>query len=447
MVWDIVKAPFKAIGKAVKWVGKQIMKGFGKVGRFMNKFGILGQVGMMFITGGISSAMFAGLRTLGQGFMTGLSTAGKFGQLAHKVITGVQKIAAIPGNAVGTAAKEAFGSITDAVVGSIKDTYSYISNKIPGLASPDKIQSLKGTGGFIDEVTATLSDAKKRAIDLPSTVADATAQSITDAGKFLNQKELYTNIGYTPETAPDIRTFDVKTGTKIKRDITDKSLAHPRGKPMLDPETGEVMREDVFRTVQKDIKYSGENLEAFRLDAERAGAPSIGFPLEQDSLLYPTSKDYKAITSALDPQMVTSEGTQTTFGELTSRLPTEGLLRRSGSAMADEARDWFTLQKFGSSGMQGVSQSLIAPTRPEGVALSLPSATPARSQSGAISDTIKVMTEQQWRDEQAPNYLLAWDTNPDLFYDGLENVNQSTYNQMMGYDLERPKGTLAFPIS
>ena len=75
---------------------------------------------------------------------------------------------------------------------------------------------------------------------------------------------------------------------------------------MLDPETGEVMREDVFRTVQKDIKYSGENLEAFRLDAERAGAPSIGFPLEQDSLLYPTSKDYKAITSALDPQMANS---------------------------------------------------------------------------------------------------------------------------------------------
>ena len=446
MVFKSVWKGIKSVGKAFKWVGKQIMKGFGKLGKFMNKFGILGQVGMMFITGGISSAMFAGLRTLGQGFMTGLSTAGKFGQLAHKVITGVQKIAAIPGNAVGTAAKEAFGSITDAVVGSVKDTYSYISNKIPGLASPDKIQSLKGTGGFIDEVTTTLSDATKRAIDLPSTVADATAQSITDAGKFLNQKELYTNIGYTPETAPDIRTFDVKTGTKIKRDITDKSLAHPRGKPMLDPETGEVMREDVFSTVQKDIKYSGENLEAFRLDAERAGAPSIGFPLEQDSLLYPTSKDYKAITSALDPQMVTSEGTQTTFGELTSRLPTEGLLRRSGSAMADEAKNYFTLQKFGSEGMQGVSQSLISPTRPEGQQLSMPTAQQVRAQTDVISDTVAAMTNQQWRASR-PNYQLSWDNNQlDNFYDGLD-TNQATYNIGMGYGLSRPKGTVAFPTA
>ena len=206
---------FKSIWKGVKWVGKQIMKGFSKLGKFMNKFGILGQIGMMFITGGISSALFAGLSTLGQGFMTGLSTAGKFGQFAHKVITGVQKIAAIPGNAVGTAAKEAFGSITDAVVGAVKDTYSYISNKIPGLASSAKIQSFKGTGGFYDKITSTLMDAGKRTIDIPSKVAEATAQSVADAGKFLGQRDLWTEAGYTPKTAPDIRTFDVKTGTKI----------------------------------------------------------------------------------------------------------------------------------------------------------------------------------------------------------------------------------------
>ena len=472
MVWDIVKAPFKAIGKAVKWVGKQIMKGFGKVGRFMNKFGILGQVGMMFITGGISNAMFAGLKTLGQGFMTGLSTSGTWGELAHKVITGVSKIAKIPGNAVGTAAKEAFGSITDAVVGSLQDTYSYISNKIPGFGNSEKIQKMFGTDGYFDTVSETLLDAGKRGWDAPSKAWDAAAQSVTDAKKFLGQRELWTRAGYTPATAPDIRTYDVKTGTEP---IKDK-----RGKTIKDPTTGKAMRRDVYETVQKDIKYSGKNLDLYEQAADRAGLylepdealmgqPQYpvaetgaeymeGFQQRQKSLLAAEKAydDYSALTSALDPQMVKDPAIikqstgqpipEVTFGELTSRKPTEGLLRRSGSAMADEARDWFTLQKFGSSGMQGVSQSLIAPTRPEGVALSLPSATPARSQSGAISDTIKVMTEQQWRDEQAPNYLLAWDTNPDLFYDGLENVNQSTYNQMMGYDLERPKGTLAFPI-
>ena len=163
------------------------------------------------------------------------------------------------------------------------------------------------------------------------------------------------------------------------------------------------MREDVFKTVQKDIKFSGDNLEAFRLDAEKKGLylepdealmgqPQYpvaetgaeymeGFQQRQKSLLAAEKAydDYSALTSALDPQMVKDPAIikqstgqpipEVTFGELTSRKPTEGLLRRSGSAMADEARDWFTLQKFGSSGMQGVSQSLIAPTRPEGVAL------------------------------------------------------------------------------
>ena len=470
---------FKAIGKGFKWVGKQIMKGFGKLGKFMNKFGILGQIGMMFITGGISSALFAGLSTLGQGFMTGLSTAGKFGQFAHKVITGVQKIAAIPGNAVGTAAKEAFGSITDAVVGAVKDTYSYISNKIPGLASSAKIQSFKGTGGFYDKITSTLMDAGKRTIDIPSKVAEATAQSVADAGKFLGQRDLWTNAGYTPATAPDIRTFDVKTGTQIKRDIADRSLAHPKGKPMLDPKTGKVMREDVFKRVQKDIKYSGKNLDLYEQAAERAGAVfeindpyrskfdvrgvesggeyMEGFQQRQKSLLEAMGKDdYEAITGAIDPQMVKDPAImkqstgqpipEVTFKDLTSRLPTEGLLRRSGSAMADEAKDWFTLQKFKSEGMQGVSQSLIAPSRPEGVVLSMPESTMVRADTQGIAGTIKAITDQQWRADPEPNYQLAWDTNnTDSFYDGF-NTNQPTYNQMMGYGLERPKGTLAFPI-
>ena len=40
-ILNVITKPFKAIGKAFKWVGKQIMKGFGKLGKFMNKFGIL----------------------------------------------------------------------------------------------------------------------------------------------------------------------------------------------------------------------------------------------------------------------------------------------------------------------------------------------------------------------------------------------------------------------
>ena len=189
----IITAPFRAIGKGFKWVGKQIMKGFTKLGKFMNKFGILGQIGMMFITGGISSAMFAGLRTLGQGFMAGLANSSSaMMQAAHKVLEGAVKLAKIPGNTVGTAVRETFGTISEAVTTTVKDTWNYIGKAMPGntpIAAPD-------IGGSIDKIVGNTME--KAGGIIPKTKA-AFTQSVGDASKFFKEVD-FTKKTYSPET-------------------------------------------------------------------------------------------------------------------------------------------------------------------------------------------------------------------------------------------------------
>jgi hypothetical protein len=180
-ILNVITKPFKAIGKAFKWVGKQIMKGFSKLGKFMNKFGILGQVGMMFITGGISSAMFAGLKTLGTGFMAGLANSSSaIAQAAHKVLSGAVKLAKIPGNTVGTAAKETFGTITEAVGTTVTDTAKYIGRAMPGgpeLTAPDITGSIEKTMGKLVENGGNIVTETKKAF----------TQSVGDASKFLKK--------------------------------------------------------------------------------------------------------------------------------------------------------------------------------------------------------------------------------------------------------------------
>ena len=150
-VFDAFKSIGRVIAAPFKAVGKLISKGFNKLGKFMNKFGIVGQMGMMFITGGISSAMFQSLSTFGGGFMQGLSVGGNLSQTAHKILSGFARVAKIPGNAIGTTAKETFGTITDAVVGTVGDTYNLLDKALPlPFGGPSKFNNF---GEFANSVS------------------------------------------------------------------------------------------------------------------------------------------------------------------------------------------------------------------------------------------------------------------------------------------------------
>lgn len=122
-----ISKPFKAIGKAFKSIGKGIMKGFKSIGKFANKMGIFGQVGMMMLTAGIANAAFGAMSTMGQGFMQGLSQSNNIvAKMAYSTMTGVQKVVGAPLKTVSSA----FTNVTKAATSILKDVGINIGNAI-----------------------------------------------------------------------------------------------------------------------------------------------------------------------------------------------------------------------------------------------------------------------------------------------------------------------------
>jgi len=69
------KKIFKGIGKVFKKIGKGIKKTFKSFGKFMDKIGIVGQIGMMFILPHMAGALFKGLGGLTSAVGTGITGA------------------------------------------------------------------------------------------------------------------------------------------------------------------------------------------------------------------------------------------------------------------------------------------------------------------------------------------------------------------------------------
>ena len=109
---------FKSIGKVFTSIGKVIKKAFTAVGKFTNKLGIVGQIGMMFIMPAIGGLAMKGLTTLGSGFMTGLNAAAQgtgalsgVAKVTHGIFSTVAKIA--------SSGMKIFDTITGAVKGTL----------------------------------------------------------------------------------------------------------------------------------------------------------------------------------------------------------------------------------------------------------------------------------------------------------------------------------------
>lgn len=159
----IFKKIFKKVGKVFKGIGKTIKKGFQKFGKFMNKFGILGQIGMMFITSGIANFAMQGLMKLGSGFMTGLAntgwtttagvtsaTSGVMGGVArvsHAVLSTAAKVAQTGMNA--------FRTITDTVMGVVTDTARAIGTKMGMNITPmPNLSGAANAGSILENAAA-----------------------------------------------------------------------------------------------------------------------------------------------------------------------------------------------------------------------------------------------------------------------------------------------------
>ena len=179
----LFKKIFKGIGKVFKGIGKGIKKGFAKFGKFVDKLGIFGQIGMMFIMPGITNFMMKGLTQLGSGFMAKLAlTAGGKGftagvaRVSHAVLSTAAKTA-------GTISK-AVGDVTSAVTGTVSDTVrsmgNYMTNgKIGAINKLDALGNVvldkAGTavkGGFEDILPNFANRVKGGWTDLTKSVGD-----------------------------------------------------------------------------------------------------------------------------------------------------------------------------------------------------------------------------------------------------------------------------------
>ena len=143
-----VTAPFKAIGKAFKSVGKGIMKGFRAVGKTMNKLGIVGQIGMMMLTSGIANAAFSSFGSMAGGFFQSAAASdGFFSKFVTGVATGVRTIASAPLKM----GKSIFSNVTQGVLGTLGDIGKYLVSKLPGGTDP---LAWKDTwGSIVDRVS------------------------------------------------------------------------------------------------------------------------------------------------------------------------------------------------------------------------------------------------------------------------------------------------------
>ena len=138
--FSFIKKAFKGVTKVFRSVGKFIKKGFNKLGKFMNKFGILGQIGMALLTSYVGGHVFGylakGVSGYGTTAMKGLVQAAKAdtltGSAARLVMSGVEKAVKV-GGVLKNTYNATIGSVTRAIGNVVKPVMKRIGNIIPGV--------------------------------------------------------------------------------------------------------------------------------------------------------------------------------------------------------------------------------------------------------------------------------------------------------------------------
>ena len=126
----VLSKAWKGVKKTFKKIGKGIKKGFKTFGKFMGKIGIVGQIAMIFLTGGIGNAMMS---TFGS-VLNGLGAVATGGGAFAGIAGAAQTVLGAAGNFARLVAKP-FTTVTDAVTSFIGNTSKYLANKIPGMSN------------------------------------------------------------------------------------------------------------------------------------------------------------------------------------------------------------------------------------------------------------------------------------------------------------------------
>ena len=349
---------FKPIGRVFKKIGKFIKKGFSKLGKFMNKFGILGQIGMMFITSGIANAAFSTLGKMAAGAISKVGTAAASGsavaKTAHAVLEGVSAIARAPVQAVGT--------ITDTMTTAVSSTLKHIGGKIGNFANKMGVN----LPGFDPANYAKITNNGANPTSFNDDVIEATTKVFKDG------------MSETLESVKDVG--------RIGHDILPGG---PEYKPQMKMVDGKM----------RDIRYNSNARKQFNIETE---ALSIKRPEGLPDDLTGFDPNYKAPDPAAKLEVPKSEFTDASaapqsFDQVRAK-PTSagGAIAPGGESIATETvgfadkslkDDLFSMKRFSETGQAVAVQSLLA-SKPAEPRYTDGGGTFYQSQSGPITAAI-----------------------------------------------------------
>ena len=116
-----LKKAFKGVKKVFKKIGKGIKTAFGKIGKFFGKFGVLGQIGMMFLMGPLGNmlgGMFSGAMTgLGKWSAALIQNGGWAGRALGHAMKAI--------HSAGTFAGKVYTTISDGIGNAIDRTGNF----------------------------------------------------------------------------------------------------------------------------------------------------------------------------------------------------------------------------------------------------------------------------------------------------------------------------------
>jgi hypothetical protein len=195
----------KGFKKVVSKIGKGIRKTVKKVGKFMDKIGIVGQIGLALVLPGIGGMLGGLAGTMMQSSVGFIKGAGQFLNAAVNV---------------GTKATSMFKSVTEGVTKVLGDVVGATINKIPGAG--DLIKGV--TGGRIDITSKTFTEAWKTTQTAVSDVA-AKGGDLFSMGTLTDPNKYFVKSTITPAQEALSGTEGPSTFDDSKLDFLDEQPA------------------------------------------------------------------------------------------------------------------------------------------------------------------------------------------------------------------------------
>tara|TARA_R110002020_G_scaffold158164_2_gene341226 strand:- start:4287 stop:5345 length:1059 start_codon:yes stop_codon:yes gene_type:complete len=234
-IWKGVKKTFKKIGKGIK-------KAFKSVGKFMGKIGILGNIALIFLTGGLGiGGIFTNFGTaLGN---LGTSIGGAAGSILKGASWTIGKAAQF-----GTAVKSGFSTLTKGVTEFFGQTAKYVGNKLnitdfqnapqslgevfsrTGEAVSKQFETFKGDVGDLFTKTSPTLEAAKAGLSYEDYQEYLTKPQTLD--EFKQAKGLIPELEQSPAThsVPSGESLLDLPENRLKGDMSPMDIAPPAAK-------------------------------------------------------------------------------------------------------------------------------------------------------------------------------------------------------------------------